>query len=90
MSFGGAVGAMITSIKNNKRSRPSAFRKLKENGVEYTTKTTLQFDQKASPAQLRNIQKKIQREQRAALLKKAFLIGAAILVIVLVIGFVKF
>ncbi len=29
MSFGGAVSAMISSLKNNKRNRVSAFDKLK-------------------------------------------------------------
>ena len=28
MSFGGAVSAMVTSLKNNKRKRVSAFEKL--------------------------------------------------------------
>jgi hypothetical protein len=30
MSFGGAVSAMITSLKNNKRDRVSAFDKMKK------------------------------------------------------------
>lgn len=29
MSFGGAVSAMMTSLKNNKRARISTFKKLK-------------------------------------------------------------
>ncbi|WGH74292.1 hypothetical protein P8625_09200 [Tenacibaculum tangerinum] len=43
MSFGGAVSAMITSLKNNKRKRVSAFEKLerfqKENSDELFLKS---------------------------------------------------
>ena len=46
MSFGGAVGAMITSLKNNKRTRVSAFDKLKN----YKEKNDqLVFKNKAGP-----------------------------------------
>jgi len=30
MGFGGSVGAMLTSLKNNKRTRVSTFKKLKD------------------------------------------------------------
>lgn len=90
MGFGGSVGAMLASLKNNKRTRPSAFKKLKENGVEYTNRTELHFDQKSSPAQLKAIRERIKRENRNALIKKAVLIGILLLSTILLIGFVAF
>ncbi len=90
MGFGGSVSAMLASLKNNKRNRPSAFKKLKENGVEYTSRTKLHFDQKSTPAQLRVIRKRIKRENRIAFAKKVIIMGALLTVIVLVIILMKF
>lgn len=90
MGFGGSVGAMLASLKSNKRARPSAFKKLKENGVEYTTKTELHFDKKSTPAQLRALRKQIKKENRIALIKKAIIIGILLVLIILVVGFIKF
>lgn len=90
MGFGGSVGAMLASLKNNKRARPSAFKKLKENGVEYTSKTVLHFDQKSTPAQLRALRKRIQRENKIAFARKAIIIGILLAGIILIIGFMKF
>lgn len=90
MGFGGSVGAMLASLKSNKRARPSAFKKLKENGVEYTTKTELHFDKKSTPAQLRALRKQIKKENRIALIKKAIIIGILLVIIILVVGFIKF
>lgn len=90
MGFGGSVGAMLASLKNNKRARPSAFKKLKENGVEYTTKTELHFDKKSTPAQLRALRKQIKRENEIALIKKAIIIGILFVLIILAVGFIKF
>ena len=63
MSFGGAVAAMITSLKNNKRNRVSAFEKM--DGFETDTHTKLHFDKSASQKQLLEIKKKIQKEVEA-------------------------
>ncbi|MFY0602887.1 MAG: hypothetical protein JXQ93_02985 [Flavobacteriaceae bacterium] len=90
MSFGGSVGAMISSIKNNKRTRPSAFKKLKESGVEYTIRTELHFDKKSSPEKLRRIKEKIKKEQQVAFRKKVILFSLVLVIFILVISFVKF
>jgi len=90
MGFGGSAGAMLASLKNNKRARPSAFKKLKESGVAYSTKTELYFDKKSTPAQLRALRKQIKRENDSAFIKKAIIIGILLVVIILVVGFIKF
>ena len=62
MSFGGSVSAMITTIKNNRRSRVSAFEKMERySDVKYKEGT---IDKKASPQLLREIRENIQRENR--------------------------
>jgi hypothetical protein len=41
-----SIAAMVMSIKNNKRARQSAFKKLDKNG-SYSTKTKLFFQKNA-------------------------------------------
>ena len=53
MSFGGAMGAMITSLKNNKRDRKSALKRLKDNPAEYGAGTKLHFENTATPEELK-------------------------------------
>jgi len=83
MSFGGAVAAMATSLKNNKRIRPSAFKKLKgyENGV-YKKGS---IDQKASPKLLKEIREKAKRENKIRLIKNIILISAVVAIISLTV-----
>ena len=66
MSFGGAVSAMITSLKNNRRQRSSAFDKVKNYGEVHSKKPFI--DKKASPQQLKEIREKLKRENRRATL----------------------
>ena len=61
MSFGGAVSAMITSLKNNKRTRVSAFEKTKGYGNDSNIK--LHFNKEASQKQLLEIKKTFIEEQ---------------------------
>ncbi len=62
MSFGGAVSAMQTSLKNNKRSRVSAFKKMERfQDVKYKEGTIVK---KASPQLLKEIRERIQKENR--------------------------
>ncbi|WP_282021188.1 hypothetical protein [Tenacibaculum aiptasiae] len=68
MSFGGAVSAMITSLKNNKRNRVSTFEKIE--GYETDSNTKLHFDKSASQQQLNQIKNKIQKENQLALIKR--------------------
>ncbi|WP_439131403.1 hypothetical protein [Polaribacter sp.] len=53
MSFGGAVSAMITSLKNNKRTRVSAFDKIKNNTTK--SKIKLHFNKEATSEELLKI-----------------------------------
>ena len=60
MSFGGAVSAMITSLKNNKRDRVSTFEKMKS--FKEGKNIQIHFDKKATPHQLKIIREKLQEE----------------------------
>ncbi|MCB0459325.1 MAG: hypothetical protein R2821_02395 [Flavobacteriaceae bacterium] len=62
MSFGGAVSAMLTSLKNNKRSRVSAFEKIK--GYENIPYKKGKIEKKATPLQLKEIREKLQKENK--------------------------
>ena len=53
-----SIAAMVMSIKNNKRARQSALKKLDKNG-SYSTKTKLFFHRNASKKQLRDIKEKL-------------------------------
>ena len=83
MSFGGAVSAMTTSLKNNKRTRPSAFKKLKENESGAYKKGSI--DKKASPKLLKEIREKTRRETRERLVKKGVILSVIALTIFLII-----
>lgn len=61
MSFGGAVSAMVTSLKNNKRERKSALKRLKDNPAEYGDAGKLHFENKATQAQLQKIREDLKR-----------------------------
>ena len=86
MSFGGAVSAMVTSLKNNKRDRKSALKKLKENG-EYSQKTELHFDKLASPSQLREIRERIQKENKTRARKKIIVLIVICIILIYFVGF---
>lgn len=88
MSFGGAVSAMVTSIKNNKRKRPSAFENINRFEGDYNTQ--LQFNKKATPHQLEKIRTKLQEENRKRLIKYIVLLTIVISVVIYLIGFVEF
>jgi hypothetical protein len=83
MSFGGAVAAMATSLKNNKRIRPSAFKKLKgyENGI-YKKGS---IDKKASPKLLKEIREKAKRENKIRFIKNIVLLSVIVVIISLII-----
>lgn len=88
MSFGGSVAAMIASLKANKRTRVSTFNKIKN--FKETNNTKLHFKNKATQKQLKEIREKLQKENKKLLVKKALLITVCLLIIIYVIGFVKF
>ena len=87
MSFGGAVGAMITSLKNNKRERPSAFKNLKNcNGIH----RKLEFNKTASKQQLQEIKEKLQKENKKTAFRNSILFSAFIILLIYFVGFYKF
>ena len=66
MGFGGSVSAMVSSLKNNKRSRVSTFSKLKRyENVKYKNG---RIEKKATPQQLKEIRERLQKENKKALL----------------------
>ena len=88
MSFGGAVSAMITSLKNNKQSRRSTFDKLKN--YKKTTCTKVEFEKKATPEQLQEIRERLQKENRKNLVfTLTFTITLTVLLFIL-FNYVKF
>lgn len=89
MMLSGVVSAMKTTLKNNKRDRPSAFKNLKENG-DYSGKTELHFDKKASSEQLKAIRQKQIAENKKAFLIKAIIIGTLLILTIYFIGFAEF
>ena len=84
-----SIAAMVMSIKNNKRARKSAFKKLDENG-SYSTKTKLFFHRNASKKQLRDIKEKLQKENKRVLVKKTTAILILLIIVIYCIGFAKF
>ena len=84
-----SIAAMITSIKNNKRTRKSAFKKLVKNG-SYSTKTKLFFHRNASKIQLRNIKEKLRKENNRVLVRKIATILILLIMMIYCIGFAKF
>ncbi len=84
-----SIAAMITSIKNNKRTRKSAFKKLVKNG-SYSTKTKLFFHRNASKIQLRKIKEKLRKENKRVLVRKIATILILLIMMIYCIGFAKF
>ena len=88
MGFGGSAAAMIASLKANKRKRVSTFDKIKD--FKEGKEIKVHFKNKATPKQLKEIREKIQEENKKALTKKVVLISVLLIIIIYVIGFVKF
>ena len=88
MSFGGAVSAMITSLKNNKRTRRSTFNTLKTYGK--VTHTKVEFEKKASPELLKEIREKLQKENRKNFIFTLTLTIVFTVVLFFLFNYVKF
>ncbi|XRE43638.1 hypothetical protein ACIVBQ_001842 [Tenacibaculum discolor] len=80
MSFGGAVSAMITSLKNNKRKRVSAFDKLERFQKENSDK--LYFDKCANKKELDKIRLQILKKNKTQYIKNS--IGILIIFSILI------
>lgn len=82
MAGEGFVAHMIASLKANKRSRVSTFDKIKN--YKKSKKSSLHFDKKASPLELKKIKEKILRENENAFKMKVIVL--VLLITVLLIG----
>ena len=89
MSFG-VVQSMISSLKNNKRDRKSALKRLQENPAEYSDGNDLHFEKKASPMQLKKIREDLQKENRKIMIRNIVIVVVFMLVLIYFIGFAKF
>ena len=72
MSSAGSISAMVTSLKNNKRDRKSALKRLKESSTRYSVSEKLHFEKKASPLQLKKLGNIFNDEIKRFLFKKLF------------------
>ncbi|MGG8496652.1 hypothetical protein ACQY1Q_09560 [Tenacibaculum sp. TC6] len=88
VGFGGAVSAMITSLKNNKRERKNIFDTLDDRQTKHSGK--LYFKQKATPEQLNEIRLKLKRENNINFLLNSALFIITLSLILFLIGFVIF
>ncbi|MCF6349083.1 MAG: hypothetical protein L3J20_12410 [Flavobacteriaceae bacterium] len=89
MGFGGSVSAMITSLKNNKRSRVSMFDKLKKyENVKY--KDGGKIEKKATPQQLKAIRERIQKENKRTQVITLTVSIATTLVLFILFYYLKF
>jgi hypothetical protein len=79
---------MVASLKHNKRTRISAFKKMED--FKEGKNIQVHFDKTATPHQLKTIREKLQTENRKSLKKKIIIFTIAMFVIIYAIGFVKF
>ncbi|CAM1342619.1 hypothetical protein [Tenacibaculum aestuarii] len=80
MGFGGSVSAMITSLKNNKRKRVSAFEKLER--LQKENNDTLHFKKSASKKELTQLKKRVLKENKSQLIKNSILFFLIFIILV--------
>ena len=83
-----SISGMITSLKNNKRTRVSTFDKLKN--FKKGKSIQVAFDKEASSYQLKKIKEKLQEENKKSLKKTVIILIVAICIIIYAIGFMQF
>ena len=83
-----SAAAMISTLKNNKRTRVSTFKKMKD--FKEGKNIQVSFENKATPHQLKNIREKLQSENSKKLIKNVIIFAVLFILIIYVIGFVKF
>ncbi len=88
MSFGGSVSAMITSLKNNSRSknRKSYFKKDKSFSNKENEKNVF-LDKKATPEQLEAIQKNIRKNNRKDRIVNVIILTITIILTVFILRY---
>ena len=84
----GVVSAMKTTLKNNKRGRKSAFKKLKDNPTEHEP-GKLHFENKATQAELEKIREKVKRENKRIMIRNVTIIAVIMIILIYFIGFAK-
>ncbi len=88
MGFGGSVSAMISSLKNNKRSRVRTFDKLKRyENVKYKKG---KIEKKATPQQLKEIRERIQKENRRIFIITITVCTLSVIALFILFNYVKF
>lgn len=83
MGFGGSVSAMITSLKNNKRKRVSAFEKLERFQKENDDK--LYFKKSASKKELVQLKKQVLKENKNQLIKNSILFFLIFIILIYIV-----
>ncbi len=85
MSFGGSVSAMLSTLKNNKRERKSALKKVKDLNATEGDLTYL-VDKKASPEEWKALQEKMrEKKMRLKRMQMAFLLFSVLFFVILYI-----
>ena len=83
-----SIAAMVTSLKNNKRTRVSTFKKMKD--FKEGKNIQVSFDKSATPHQLKNIREKLQKENKKILKRNSIILISIMILLIYMIGFVKF
>jgi hypothetical protein len=88
MSFGGSVQSMITSLKNNSRSKRKSYF---DKGGLYSKQSRKGsfFKKKATPEQLANIKEKMLSQRRDNRTKTLMIIGFGIFILVVLLWFIN-
>lgn len=82
-----SISGMITSLKNNKRTRISTFEKLKN--FKEGANIQVSFEKKATAYQLKKIREKLKAENKKRLKRKLAFFGFGILILIYCIGYIK-
>lgn len=91
MSFGGSVSSMITSLKNNARSkRKTYFDRDNTSSKNQKKEKNALLDKKASPELLAKIKKEIIEENKRVLIKNLVITILSILTLILIIALIRF
>ena len=83
-----SIAAMITTLKNNKRTRVSTFKKMKD--FKEGKNIQVCFDRKATPHQLKSIREKLQKENDKRMKRNIIIITFLMIIIIYCVGFIKF
>ena len=88
MGFGGSAAAMVTSMKNNKRSKSTTFKDMKS--YKKVTYSKLNFHKKATPRQLQKIREELQAKNKKDFVRKLIVIILFLTALIYFVGFYKF